>query len=61
MTAIISKTKIINDKISPSDGFEMAESFGIKSKKKTKDEDHEFTIQTPYIARMQDKDKSLKK
>jgi hypothetical protein len=61
MAAIISRTKIINDKLSPSDGFEMAESFGIKSKKKTKDEDHEFSMQIPYIAKMQDKDKSLKK
>jgi hypothetical protein len=39
----------------------MAESFGIKSKKKTKEEDHEFPMQIPYIAKMQDKDKSLKK
>jgi hypothetical protein len=31
MAAIISRTKIINDKISSSDGFEMAESFGINS------------------------------
>jgi hypothetical protein len=61
MVAIISRTKIINDKLSPSDGFEMAESFGIKSKKKTKDEDHEFLMQIPYIAKMQDRDKLLKK
>jgi hypothetical protein len=39
----------------------MAECFGIKNKKKTKDEDHEFQMQIPYIAKMQDKDKSLKK
>jgi hypothetical protein len=39
----------------------MAEAFGIKSKKKTKDEDYEFPIQIPYIAKMQDKDKSLMK
>jgi hypothetical protein len=32
LAAIISRTKIINDKLSPSDGFEMAESFGIKTK-----------------------------
>jgi hypothetical protein len=37
MVAIISGTKFINDELSPSDGFEMAESFGMKSKKKTKD------------------------
>jgi hypothetical protein len=61
MAAIISRTKIINDKLSPSDGFEMAESFGIKTKKKTKDEDYKFPMQIPYIAKMQDKDKSLKK
>jgi hypothetical protein len=61
MEAIISRTKNINDKLSPSDGFEMAESFGNKSKKKTKDEDHEFPMQISYIAKMQDKDKSLKK
>jgi hypothetical protein len=57
MAAIISRTKIINDKLSPSDGFEMAESFGIKYKKKTKDEHHEFPMQIPYISKMQDKDK----
>jgi hypothetical protein len=45
MVAIISRTKTINDKLSPSDGFEMAESFGMKSKKKTKDEDHKFPMQ----------------
>jgi hypothetical protein len=33
MAAIISRTKIMNNKLSPSDDFEMAESFGIKSKK----------------------------
>jgi hypothetical protein len=59
--AIISRTKIINDELSPSDGFEMAESLGMKSKKKTKDEDHEFPMQIPYIAKMQDTNKSLKK
>jgi hypothetical protein len=42
MAAIISRTKTIKDEISPSDGFEMSESFGMKTKKKTKDEDHEF-------------------
>jgi hypothetical protein len=57
MVAIILRTKIINDKLSPSDGFEMAEFFGIKSKKKTKDEDQKFPMQIPYIAKMQDKDK----
>jgi hypothetical protein len=61
MAAIISRTKIINDKLSPSDGFEMAESFGIKTKEKTKDEDYKFPMQFPYIAEMQNKDKSLKK
>jgi hypothetical protein len=44
MTAIISRTKIINDELSPTDGFEMAEAFGLKSKKKTKDEDKEFPM-----------------
>jgi hypothetical protein len=39
MAAIISRTEIINNKLSPTDGFEMDEAFGIKSKKKTKDED----------------------
>jgi hypothetical protein len=61
MTAIISRTEIINDVLSPTDGFEMAEAFGLKSKKKTKDEDYEFPMQIPYIAKMQDKDKSLMK
>jgi hypothetical protein len=36
MAAIISRTEIINDEPSPTDGFEMAEAFGMKSKKKTK-------------------------
>jgi hypothetical protein len=31
MAAMISRTEIMNDEISPTDGFEMAESFGIKS------------------------------
>jgi hypothetical protein len=61
MAAIISRTKIFNDKLSRSYGFEMAESFGINSKKKTKHEDHEFPMQIPYFARIQDKDKWLKK
>jgi hypothetical protein len=39
MAAIISITEIMNDEISPIDGFEMAEGLGIKSKKKTKDEE----------------------
>jgi hypothetical protein len=53
MAAIISRTDIINDELSPTDGFEMAEAFGIKSKKKTKDEDYKFPMQIPYIAKMQ--------
>jgi hypothetical protein len=61
MAAIISRTEMINDELSPTDGFEMAEAFGIKSKKKTKDEDYEFPMQIPYIAKMQDKDKSIMK
>jgi hypothetical protein len=61
MTAIISRAEIINDELSPIDGFEMAEAFGLKSKKKTKDEDYKFPMQIPYIAKMQDKDKSLMK
>jgi hypothetical protein len=36
----------------------MAEAFGIKSKKKTEDRDYEFSMQIPYIAKMQNKDKS---
>jgi hypothetical protein len=39
MAAIITITEIINDELSPTDGFEMAEAFGIKSKKKTNDEE----------------------
>jgi hypothetical protein len=30
----------------------MAEAFGIKSKKKTKDDEYEFPMQIPYIAKM---------
>jgi hypothetical protein len=54
MAAIISRTKIVTDELSPTDGFEMAEAFGIKSRKKTKDKDYEFPMQIPYIAKMQD-------
>jgi hypothetical protein len=50
MAAIISRTEIINDELSPIDGFEMAEAFGIKSKKKTKAEEYEILMQIPYIA-----------
>jgi hypothetical protein len=57
MAAIISRSEILNDKLSATDGFEMPESFGIKTKKKTKDENYEFLMQIPYIAKMQDKDK----
>jgi hypothetical protein len=35
MAAITSGTEIINDELSPLDGFDMDEYFGIKSKKKT--------------------------
>jgi hypothetical protein len=45
MVDIVARTEIIKDESSPSDGFEMAESFGMKTKKKTKDEDHEFRLQ----------------
>jgi hypothetical protein len=55
------KKEIINHELSATDGFEMAEAFGIKSKKKTKDEEYEFPMQIPYIAKMQNKDKSLMK
>jgi hypothetical protein len=61
MSAIISRTEIINDELSPTDDLEMAEAFGIKSKKKTKDEEYEFPMQIPYIAKMQNKDKLLMK
>jgi hypothetical protein len=61
MAAIISRTKIINQELSANDGFEMAEAFGEKSKKKTKDEEYEFPMQIPYIAKMQNKVKSLMK
>jgi hypothetical protein len=61
MADIISRTEIINDELSPTDGFEMAEAFGIEYKNKTKDEDYEFTMQIPYIAKIQNKDKSLMK
>jgi hypothetical protein len=33
----------------------------VLKQKKNKDEDHKFSMQIPYIAKMQDKDKSLKK
>jgi hypothetical protein len=53
MAAIISRTEIIDYELSPTDGFEMAEAFGMKSKKKTKDADYEFPMQVPFIAKMQ--------
>jgi hypothetical protein len=36
MAAIISRTKIVVQKLSANDGFEMAEAFGMKSKKEKK-------------------------
>jgi hypothetical protein len=51
MEAIISRTEIINHEISPTDGFEMDEAFGIKSKKENKDKECKFTMQIPYIAK----------
>jgi hypothetical protein len=39
MAAIISRSELLNDKLYATDGFDMAESFGIKTKNKTKDED----------------------
>jgi hypothetical protein len=53
MAAVHSRSEILDDKLSATDGFEMAESFGIQSKKKTKDEDYEFPMQISYIAKMQ--------
>jgi hypothetical protein len=59
MAAIISRSEILDDKLSATDGLGMAEAFGIKSKKKTKDEEYKFPMKILYIAKMQDKDKSL--
>jgi hypothetical protein len=59
MAAIISRSEILNDKLSATDDFEMDESFGIKTTKKTKDEDYEFPLQTRNITIVQDKDKLL--
>jgi hypothetical protein len=61
MAAIMARAEIMNDKLSPADGFEMAEAFAIKSKKKIKDEDYEFPMHIFYIAKVQDKEKSLMK
>jgi hypothetical protein len=47
MGAIISRNEILNDKLSVTDGFEMVEPFGIKTKEKTKDEDYQFPMQIP--------------
>jgi hypothetical protein len=47
MAAIISRTKIINDKLSPPDGFKMSESFGIKSKRKPKMRTTNFQCKFP--------------
>jgi hypothetical protein len=59
MATIISRSEILNDKLSSTDGLGIAEAFGIKSKKKTKDEEYEFPVKILYIAKMQEKDKSL--
>jgi hypothetical protein len=61
MVAIISRTEMINDELSPTDGFEIAEAFSMKSKKKPEDKDYEFSMQISFIAKMQNKDKSLMK
>jgi hypothetical protein len=39
----------------------LARDFAVKTKEKTKDEDYKFPMQIPYIAEIQNKDKSLKK
>jgi hypothetical protein len=41
LASILSISEILNDKLS-TDGFEMAESFGIKTKEKTKYEEYEL-------------------
>jgi hypothetical protein len=51
MSAIISRTEIIKDELSRTDVFGMAEACSIKSKKKNKDEDYEFPMQIPCIAK----------
>jgi hypothetical protein len=61
MAAAISRTEIINDELSPTDGFEMAGAFGIEYEKKTKNKDYEFPMQIPYISKMQDKHKPIMK
>jgi hypothetical protein len=43
MAASMSRSEIMNDKLSP-DGFEMTQSFGLKSKNKPKDEEYEFPM-----------------
>jgi hypothetical protein len=55
------KNRKINGKLYPTDGFEMAEAFAIKSKNLTKYEDYKFPMKILYIAKMQNKDKSLMK
>jgi hypothetical protein len=46
---------MINDELYLADGYEMADAFGIKYKKKNKNEYYKFPMQIPYIAKMQNK------
>jgi hypothetical protein len=49
MAAIISRTEIMNDELSPTDSFEMAEAFAIKSKKKPKMRTTNFLCKFPTL------------
>jgi hypothetical protein len=49
MAAIVSRKEIINDELSPTDGFEMAEAFGLRSKKKRKTRIMSFLCKFPSL------------
>jgi hypothetical protein len=60
MVSIISRTKIIKDELSPSDGFEMAESLGMKTEKKPKMMSINFQCNFPTLQKCKIKIKRLR-
>jgi hypothetical protein len=55
VAAIISRSEILNDKLSATDGFEMAESFGIKLRRKPKMRTSNFLYKFPTLQKCKTK------
>jgi hypothetical protein len=55
VAAIISRSEILNDKLSATNGFEMGESFGIKTKRKPKMRTMNFPCKLPTLQKCKTK------